>query len=274
MAAKISILMGIYNCAGTLPEAIDSILTQSCTDWELILCDDGSTDDTYAVADAYRQQHPEKIILLKNERNMGLNYTLNRCLEHASGSYIARMDGDDISLPQRFETELAALEVQPELAVVSCPMIYFDEHGDYISGHAVQEYPRAEMLVHGPVHCHAPSMLRAEAMRQVGGYSVDKRLLRVEDWHLWLKIYSRGGQGKNLSEPLYKMRDDRNAANRRKFRYRLNEAYMTALAVRTLRLPRWKYIFVLRPILVGLLPGPVYRHLHKKKMNLLNGQQV
>lgn len=267
MAANISILMGIYNCAETLPEAIDSILAQTYTDWELILCDDGSSDDTYAVAESYRLRDPGKIILVKNDRNMGLNYTLNHCLEHASGNYIARMDGDDISLPQRFEMELAALEADPGIAVVSCPMIYFDENGEFGRGNSSFEYPKKELLVHGPVHCHAPCMIRTEVMRSVGGYSVDRKLLRVEDWHLWLKIYAAGGQGRNLSEPLYKMRDDRNAANRRKFRYRLNEAHMAALAVKTLGLPKWKYLFVLRPILVGLLPGPAYRFLHKMKMN-------
>lgn len=265
MAAKISILMGIYNCAGTLAEAIDSILAQTCTDWELILCDDGSKDDTYTVAESYRARYPDKIILVKNPKNMGLNYTLNHCLEHASGEYIARMDGDDISIPDRFEKELAVLEQNPELAVVSSAMIYFDENGDYGKSNEC-EFPTAEMLVHGPIHCHAPCMVRASVMRKVGGYSVDKKLLRVEDWHLWLKIYADGGRGRNLTEALYKMRDDRNAASRRKFRYRLNEAYMSALAVRTLKLPVWKYLFVLRPILVGLLPGPVYRYLHKKKM--------
>lgn len=265
MAAKISILMGIYNCASTLAEAIDSILAQTFTDWELILCDDGSKDDTYAVADSYRRRYPHKIILIKNPQNMGLNFTLNHCLEHASGEYIARMDGDDLSTPDRFEKELAVLDKDPSLAVVSCAMIYFDENGEHGRG-SVCEYPSAEMLVHGPIHCHAPCMVRTEVMRQVGGYSVDKKLLRVEDWHLWLKIYSAGYRGKNLSDTLYKMRDDRNAAGRRKFRYRLNEAYLSALAVKTLKLPVWKYIYVLRPILVGLLPGPVYRFLHRKKM--------
>lgn len=266
MAANISILMGIYNCAGTLSEAIDSILNQTYTDWELILCDDGSTDDTYAVAKNYQVRWPEKIILIKNDQNMGLNFTLNHCLKYASGQYVARMDGDDISLPQRFEKELAVLEAEPEIAAVSCPMVYFDEIGEFGRGYASNEYPRKEMLVHGPVHCHAPCMVRTDVMHRVGGYTVDKKLLRVEDWHLWLKIYAAGGQGKNLSEPLYMMRDDRNAANRRKFRYRLNEAHMAALAVKTLGLPKWKYLFVLRPILVGLLPGPLYRYLHKKKM--------
>lgn len=266
MVVKISILMGIYNCAGTLTEAIDSILAQTYTNWELILCDDGSSDDTYAVAQSYQNRFPDKIVLLKNEKNMGLNYTLNHCLEHATGDFIARMDGDDISLPHRFETELAALEAEPELDVVSCSMIYFDEDGDFAGNRQVCTYPKKEMLIRGTVHCHAPCMVRTETIRKVGGYSVDPKLLRVEDWHLWLKIYAAGGKGKNLSEPLYKMRDDRNAANRRKFRYRLNEAYVTVLAIKLLKQPKWKYVYMFRPILVGLLPGFVYRFLHKQKL--------
>lgn len=270
MTAKISILMGIYNCAPTLPEAIDSILAQTYPNWQLILCDDGSTDDTYAVAESYRQQYPQKIVLLKNEKNMGLNFTLNHCLEAADGEYIARMDGDDISLPDRFEKELAALEADPTLAVVSTSMIYFDDEGDFVSSASVCEYPTKDMLVHGPVHCHAPCMVRTEVMRSVGGYSVDKKLLRVEDWHLWLKMYSAGHHGRNLSEPLYKMRDDRHAAGRRKFKYRLNEAHVAGLAVKMLKLPKWKYLFMLRPIIVGLLPKPFYLYLHRKKMQQHN----
>lgn len=266
MAAEISVLMGIYNCAATLPEAIDSIVNQTYTDWELILCDDGSEDATYAVADAYRQKYPEKIILLKNEKNMGLNYTLNRCLEQAGGKYIARMDGDDVSLPHRFEREIGALTAEPDLDVVSCAMIRFDGKGDFGTGSTLSEYPGKNMLVHGPVHCHAPCMVKTETMRKVGGYSVDPRLLRVEDWNLWLKIYAAGGKGRNIPEALYRMRDDRNAAGRRKFRYRLNEAHMAALTVKTLGLPVWNYLFAVRPILVGLLPGPVYRYLHRQKV--------
>lgn len=266
MAANVSVIMGIYNCANTLPQAIDSVLEQTYSDWELIMCDDGSSDNTLAVAEAYQKQYPEKITLIQNERNMGLNFTLNHCLKYASGKYIARMDGDDVSLSTRLESEIGALEAEPDIAVVSCSMIHFDDTGDYTQGKPGCEYPSPSMLVHGPVHCHAPCMLRAKVMQEVGGYSVGKKLLRVEDWHLWIKIYAAGYRGKNLPQALYKMRDDREAAGRRKFRYRLNEAYLSALSVKTFHLPFWQYIFVLRPILVGLLPGPVYRYLHKKKL--------
>ena len=97
--AKVSIIMGIYNCAPTLPEAIGSILTQTFSDWQLVLCDDGSTDDTYAVAKGYLDKYPEKIILLQNETNMGLNHTLNRCLAAATGEY-GRFHRTCPSLPQ------------------------------------------------------------------------------------------------------------------------------------------------------------------------------
>ena len=266
MNPKISILMGIYNCAETLGEAIESILAQTYTNWELIMCDDGSADDSYAVANRYQINFPDKIILLKNSRNMGLNHTLNRCLEHATGEYIARMDGDDLSLPERLETEVRYLETHPEYAIVSCPMIHFDENGDWNIGQCISEEPVPEMLVHGTIHCHAPCMIRSEAMRAVGGYSVQKRLLRVEDWHLWLKLYAAGYRGRNLKQPLYKMRDDQAAAMRRKFRYRINEAYVSLMTVRIFKLPAWKAIYAMRPLIVGLMPISLYQYLHRRKI--------
>ena len=127
MPNKVSIIMGVFNCSDTLSDALDSILAQTYQNWELILCDDGSTDDTYRVASEYCGRYPGKIVLLQNEKNMGLNHTLNRCLAAATGVYIARMDGDDISLPERLSLEVAFLDAHPEYAIVSCPMIYFDD---------------------------------------------------------------------------------------------------------------------------------------------------
>ena len=82
---EISVIMGMYNCADTLSEAIESILNQTMKEWELIMCDDGSSDATYEVAELYRKRYPEKMILLRNRENRGLNYTLNRCLKAAKG---------------------------------------------------------------------------------------------------------------------------------------------------------------------------------------------
>lgn len=267
MKKKISVLMGIYNCAGTLPEAIDSILAQTHTNWELILCDDGSRDRTYAVAESYRQRFPEKIILLKNEKNMGLNYTLNRCLAQASGEFVARMDGDDLCSADRFEKEIHTLQTHLDMAMVSTNMTYFDEAGQWGKGRVIP-FPTKLDFMHGTPFCHAPCMVRRSVVEEIGGYTDDKKYLRVEDYDLWVKLYAAGYRGMNLDEPLYQMRDDRNAANRRKFRYRINEARVICKAVRLLHLPAWNYLRSLRPILVGLIPMWLYEKLHKMRLGV------
>jgi glycosyltransferase EpsE len=198
---------------------------------------------------------------------MGLNQTLNDCLDKARGTFIARMDGDDISLPQRFERQLKEFEADPKLAVVSCPMIYFDEGGDWYTGVVRNEYPTIDKLAAGTIHCHGPCMVRTDVMRAVGGYTVDNQLLRVEDWNLWMKIYAKGYYGKNIPDVLYKMRDDRNAKKRRTLKNRLNEAHMTILVVKTFDLPIYMYGYMLRPIIVGLLPAPIYELFHKRKLS-------
>lgn len=263
LMAKISIIMGIYNCADTLCEAIDSILAQTYTNWQVIMCDDGSTDNTYDIAQKYVERYPDKFILLRNEKNLGLNQTLNNCLAVADGTYIARMDGDDISLPERLETEIEFLEAHPEYAIVSTPMKYFDKNGVFREGKGGGE-PNIKRMPLATPFCHAPCMVRKEAYDAVGGYSVDKRLLRVEDWHLWIKMYSKGYRGYVLEKSLYSMRDDQSAIFRRKFKYRLNETYVGILAVKMLNLPFCYYILTLRPIIVGLLPKAIYSFLHKK----------
>lgn len=264
MQKKVSIIMGIYNCADTLEEAVESILQQTYDDWELIMCDDGSMDSTYEIATRFSRQY-ENIIAFQNEKNMGLNYTLNKCLEKAKGEYIARMDGDDISLPRRLEKEVAFLDQHKEYAIVSTNMIYFDENGEWGKSNML-EFPQKEDLVRATPFCHAPCMVRREAYEKIKGYSVDKKLLRVEDYHLWFKMYSEGYRGYNLKEALYKMRDDRNATQRRKFKYRINEAYVKRLIMKSFDLPIKNIVYVVRPIIVGVMPTFLYEYLHKKKI--------
>ena len=169
-------------------------------------------------------------------------------------------------MPERFEKELAFLESHPEYDIVSGNMIYFDEEGDWGEGTSV-EMPQKKDFVRGTPFCHAPCMVRTEAYRKVDGYSVADKLLRVEDYHLWYKMYLLGLKGYNLQEPIYKMRDDRDAVGRRKFKHRLNEARVKKWIIRDFKLPFTNYIHVLRPSIVGLLPTCIYKKLHRKKKN-------
>lgn len=260
--ASISVIMGIYNCASTLAEALDSLYAQTYQDFKIILCDDGSTDETLKVAKEYAEKH-KNIILISNGENKGLNFTLNHCLEFADAEYVARMDGDDISLPTRFEKEVAFLDEHQEFAVVSSPMIYFDDKGDFRIGKAI-EFPEKNDFIHGTPICHAPCMARTAAIKAVGGYSVDERLLRVEDYHLWMKLYAAGYKAYNLQEPLYKMRDDRNAKQRRNWKNRRNEMYVRHIGLKMLGLPCWYQIYALRPLLAYLAPSWLYNLYHRK----------
>ncbi len=266
---KISVIMGIYNCAETLDEAVNSILGQTETNWELIMCDDGSTDNTYVIAEKYVRQYPNKIVLIRNDKNRGLNYTLNRCLKKAKGKYIARMDGDDLSLPKRFQREAEFLDRHSEYAIVSTPMIYFDESGEWGRGTAIEIPQIKDFVFHAPFHCHAPCMIRREAFLKVKGYTVDKRLLRYEDCNLWYKLYSAGYRGYNLQEPLYKMRDDRNAYSRRSKSARMRAVYVQYTGFRMVKMPIKYYPFLgnefIKSLLIIIMPEKLYMILHKKR---------
>ena len=250
---KISVLMGVYNCEDTLESAIRSIQDQTYDNWELIICDDGSTDNSLQVVRKMAEAD-SRIIVLENGTNQGLNYTLNHCLEHATGELVARMDGDDLSLPQRFEKEAGFLEENKEYAIVSCPMIFFDDHGEWGRGSA-KEFPTAEDVVSGVPICHAPVMMWKECMDKVGGYTVDQRMLRVEDVNLWIKLYAEGYKCYNLQEPLYCMRNDQNALNRRKYKYRVNSTYVRLKGCKQLGLGAKYYVKSFKPMLNGLVPA-------------------
>lgn len=263
---KVSVIMGIYNCADTLSEAIDSLLVQSFADWELIMCDDGSTDDTVVVAQSYEERY-ENILLIQNSRNIGLPATLNRCIECAESEYIARMDGDDISMPNRLEKEVIFLDEHPEYALVSCEMIHFDENGEWGISRYDEKPEKRDFLKKSPF-CHAGCIMRAAALNSVGNYTVSEELRRGQDYWLWHKFYCAGYKGYNLQEPLYKMRDGQEAFKRRTFRSSLYSMKTQWRIFSNLELP-WLYRFkALRGPLVALLPNFLYAFLHKLKQKL------
>ena len=268
---KISILMGIYNCAATLTEAIDSIISQTYTNWQFIICDDGSKDNSYDIAKKYEKMDPDRFVVIKNESNIGLNSTLNRCLKIADGDYIARMDGDDVCAPTRFQKEVEFLNSHPDYAIVSTYMTTFDENGEWGCIKTL-EYPQVkDFPTHVPMFCHAPCMIRKEAFMDVGGYTEDKRLLRVEDYHLWYKFYAKGYKGYNIPEALYKMRDDRNALHRRTVKARFNGIYATFVGFKMVHLPKWMYIYAIKNAFVEIIkiiiPDKLYILLHKRRLN-------
>lgn len=261
---NISVVMGIYNCASTLGEALDSLINQTYQDFKVIMCDDGSKDCTYEVANEYVGKYPDRFILLRNDHNLGLNATLNKCLSIVDTPLIARMDGDDISLPERFATQVKFLKEHPDIDFVSTAMICFDDDGDFMTLRQISAEPTRKDFIKETPFFHASVVIKTSALTAVDGYSVDKRLLRVEDYHLWMKLYAAGYKGYNIMSPYYKMRDDRNAKSRRNWINRRNEAYVKWVGYRMLNLPFYVYPMCLVPIIKYCIPSFIYDYLHRR----------
>ncbi|WP_256842944.1 glycosyltransferase [Ornithinimicrobium cryptoxanthini] len=250
--------MGAYNCADTLPEALESIAAQTYPHWELVVCDDGSTDSTFAVLQGFAQTQEGRVTVLQNSRNRQLAYSLNRCLEHAEGTLIARMDGDDLSCPARLERQVLHLRSHPEIDLVGSWMRRFDESGR----HDIVKVPPAPdrwSLRRDAPFAHATIMVRREVYATLEGYTVSERTARNEDYDLWFRFFHAGFRGENLPEALYLVREDEAAARRRSVKHRWNAYRTTLVGYRMLGYPsRW----LVRPTLLTLIKSAVPTQLY------------
>lgn len=245
---KISILMGIYNCADTLPRAIDSIINQTYTNWELILCDDASTDNTYEIAKGYQEKYPDKIILIRNEQNMRLAATLNHCLEYATGKYVSRMDGDDESVADRFEKQVAYLEAHPDVDLVGTAVLRVNDGKRFLLESVPN--PNRNTMRYGPPFHHATILTYKYVYEKCGGYTVAERTRRAEDKDLWFKFYYNGFEGANLAEALYIVYENEASVGRRKASDRWLSFQISVHGFKMLNYPRW---WIIKPFFGTLI---------------------
>ena len=125
---RVSVIMSVFNRENCLERSINSILSQTFTDFEFVICDDGSSDNSYEKLLEFAKID-KRIKVIKNTKNEGIAFSLNRCLEVSNGEYIAKMDDDDYSHPSRFEREVEFLDTHPEYSIVGTRRHSFDENG-------------------------------------------------------------------------------------------------------------------------------------------------
>ncbi len=258
---RVSIIMATYNCESTIELAINSIINQTYSDWELIVCDDCSTDSTYELLKVYNKRYPEQIIVFRNEVNSKLSFSLNRCLKATRGEFVARMDGDDESLPERLEKQVAFLDRHPEYDLVSVAMIPFDEKGDRPARYGKEIPGKKDMLRRSPFF-HATIMMRKSAYDAVGGYTVSKRTVRAQDYDMWFRFFALGLKGYNMQEPLYRVLEDDNAIKRRTFKSRFYEVQTKLKGYRLLHYPWYLYGYAFLPLLTALIPVSFIQKYH------------
>lgn len=223
MTDKISVIMSCYNCEKTLHKAIDSILEQTYTNWVLICCNDGSLDGTLDVLNDYKEKYPDKFVIINNDGNKKLPYSLNHCLRYVETEFVARMDADDWSMPERFEHQIRFLKEHPEYDLVGTAMTAFDGKKKIASIVKIAEPNKYTMLKEN-AFCHATIMTYKRVYDALNGYCLEDYAVRVEDVDLWCRFLAAGFKGYNLPDELYVILENEDAVKRRTFQARLNSA--------------------------------------------------
>lgn len=260
---RISVAMSVYNGEKYLREAIESILNQTFNDFEFIICDDASTDSSADIVEEYMNKD-KRIILIRNENNLGLASSLNKCINHASGEYIARMDSDDLSLEDRFQKQIMYLDKNPNIAFVGGGVYLFDKHGTWGKRMSKRTLTKENIYKYQPV-AHPTTMIRKSVLEKVNGYTVAPYTKRGQDFDLWCKIYSQGYVGENIRDFVLYYREDKDAYKKRLFKYRLDSYKVKKIWRRKLKLPGYYDLYAYKPLVVGLIPKFLIAKYHKRK---------
>lgn len=267
----VSVLMGVYNQwdRGALHRAVDSILEQTLEKLELIICDDGSDPGAGAYIKELAYRDP-RIRICENRENQGLASALNTCIGLARGRYLARMDADDVSAPERLERQCAFLEAHPEYGWCGTNARLFEGNSVWGYRRMPEEPCAADYLKYSPF-IHPTVMFRREILAE-HRYEVSATTRRCEDYELFLRLLRLGYRGYNLQEPLFCYREDRESFRRRTMGARISEAKLRLSGFRKLDLlfpVGWAY--VLRPIAGGLMPNRLIAWLKRRESGYGSG---
>lgn len=218
----VSINIPAYNCAAYLAQTLDSVLAQTVTDWECIIVDDASTDDTARVAEAYVSRDPRfKLVRVDPADKKPHPASRNIALAHSTGTWIAPLDGDDWWEPWKLQRQLQAVTIKPDIVLCTCTgWIWRDGKVITRTANINPQTVGQEMLVSCvTLNC---VLAKRQAVEEVGGY--DPQMLLAEDWDLWMRLVYRYGPGNitGIDEPvMYYRRHDNNTTAR----YQRNIAY-------------------------------------------------
>lgn len=210
---KVSVILPVYNGEKYVREAVESVLDQTFPDFELIIIDDGSTDATSEILDRFSDS---RIARLRNEKNFGLVGSLNKGLGESRGEFIARMDADDVSLPERFEKQVAYLVAHPEIGVLGTAILQTDNRGQGIAAVVLPETHEAILreMLSGLAVAHPTVMARRQVVLAAGGYNPN--FGDAEDTELWSRLIFRT-RFANLSQVLHRHRLHNQSVTSRQF---------------------------------------------------------
>ena len=240
----ITVYIPCHNYGQYLQQAIDSVFGQSCQDFELIIVDDGSTDDTPTICEEARQRDPQRVKVVRHDDAQGLQYNANRVLEMARGKYVMRLDADDWLDESALLVMSHWLESNPDVALVYPNFFYVDARGRRLGVENRKKIGEEAQLLDLPAH-GACTMVRRRVLKSMGGY--DERHDAQDGYELWLKI-SRRYRVENIATPLFYYRQHDNSLSR-------NEDRLLNARRRIKRTMVQRLEGQVQPRVVGLIPA-------------------
>lgn len=202
MNPKVSIILPTYNGAKFIANSMESVAGQTFNDWELIVIDDGSTDDMSRIVSELAAKD-SRIKYFKNDKNLGIQKSLNRGIKEAGGEYIARIDDDDVWADKdKLKKQVEFLENNRDYVLVGTGTIVVDEDDNEIARYLLPEEDDdiRKKILSKNCFTHSSILFKKDAVLRLGGYSEGKDVLHVEDYDLWLRL---GKVGKLANLPFY-----------------------------------------------------------------------
>ena len=251
----ITVLMSVYNDLPHLEDAVESILDQTFDNFEFLIFDDASTDGSREVLEQYASQD-FRIKLIVNKTNRGLGFNLNRGVTMAQSPWIARMDGDDIALPERLELQFNYVQACPEVSIVGGCAIDMDMNSQFIGDRKVPtNHQQIKKLIWTNPFIHGTVLFNREAILKVGSYS--KKLPKRQDYDLWFRCAKAGLQFANLPQPLIKYRFSDNTLQRNNWKVALVHIGIGWRGCWQVKAYPIAYLGVTKQLIIVLLPPPL-----------------
>ena len=259
---EVSIIITAYNADKYISDSINSIINQTFKKWILIAVDDGSSDRTFEILNSFKKSLKNQFILIKNDKNLGINNSLNKAIKKVNTPFFTRQDADDLSLPNRLEILINFLKQNTKYQFVSSRMRSIDDKNLIFPINLIKNPKKSDFIVSLP-YCNAPTLFRSSVLKKVHFNPSKIFKKRFEDYEFFFQCISNNFNGYNVENITYLVRQDLNYYSKIVPTQRIVEAYLKYKIFIKFRLNLISIFHIFMPLIKIFIPIKIYKALLK-----------